>query len=131
MNKDQDWGVISQLEVEADTFTTLKAVCMIALTEHQAKGFSVKTDVSAPDQLEIVWTTGNDLRGSDFLCPITDAEELANMIWKWLSTPKRYQNCKKHDTDGDLKQGYKISMSNLSHWNVMFKVIPEYIIYGK
>ncbi len=131
MNKETDWGVVSNFVVEADTFISLKAACAIALTNHKAEGFSVTNHTSNPDQLEIVWSTGGECKGSKFLTPIDDPEELANIIWKWLTAKGRYDNSKRHDTDGDLEQGYKISMSGLSSWNVMFKVIPEYIVYGK
>jgi hypothetical protein len=129
LNKDKEWGVVSHLELHADTFSSLKAACTIGLSEHGAAvGWNV-IEHGGPPILCIHWSTEES--DNKFLSHISDPEDLANMVWKWLKEKGRYDQSKCYDTDGDLKQGYIVTMSNLPSWRVMFKVIPEYIVYGK
>lgn len=131
MNKEKDWGVVSHFALHADTLTSLKAACAIALTQHSAaKGWIVKEQSQTRiPQLFILWSGDKDIQ--KFLSPIDDPEELANIIWKWLRAEGTYNWSEHHDTDGDLEEGYIIENYECGGLYALFKVTPEYIIYGK
>lgn len=129
---DSDWGVIQKFELEADTYTALKAACMIALTDHStAYGWRVAQEIGQPPCLFITWTDKAP-ENNKFMVPIKDANALAKMIWDWLHDGNFmvYNNAERHDTDGDLKEGFSFTMGG-KHFSDMFFVKPEYIIYGK
>ncbi|MNK14345.1 hypothetical protein D3C87_324560 [compost metagenome] len=130
MNKQKEWGVVPHLEVHADTLTSLKAVCTIALTYHpSAKGWLVKEHSDGVPQLLIFWSEDSHMK--EFISEIDDAEELAQMIWKWLKVKGRYDKSEAYDTDGDLKEGFIATTEDMGNWRSMLKIIPEYIVYGK
>jgi len=135
-DKTKTHSVVTQLEVEADSYAALKSACAIALLQHQAEGFRVKEGSLGPDILEILWSvdrSNNPLSntGEKFISKISDPEELADMIFKWLRQPTRYSKCEEYDTDGDLGEGFILTTFDLSDWRVMFSIIPNYTIYGK
>lgn len=127
--KEKEWGVVQKFEIEADTFKSLVAACMIGLSEYRsATGYRVVKLKNDLPVLEILWTLPQ--KENEFLSEISDPVELAEQIYKWLNSKGIYDNAEQHDTDGDLERGFWAS-NHGSDWDVLLAVHPEYIIYGK
>ncbi|MGX0136318.1 hypothetical protein [Cupriavidus metallidurans] len=122
----QEWGVVQQFRLEADTFRALQAACVIALTEHsKATHFAVISDADGGNALALRWTEGQGAYPLPF--ELSTPEEVAGFIRSWLEKrglwPKQIPS-----TDGSVKKGYRFESRGFTD---LLTVKPMYIVYGK
>ena len=123
MNREVQWGVVSDFKLEADTDDALLAACAILLTEHNSISHWRSTKDS---ELELFWTDHPEAVRLPF--GISTPQELLNFIKRWLSKSATYG--KQPDTDGDVKKGYQVT-NKTTTWQCVGTVKAEWIIYGK
>lgn len=120
-----DWGVVQQFMLEADTFTSLKAACAIMLTDH-TKVVAYAIDPGTT-KLTLLWHK-EETEDAAVLMPfeLATSDDVADFIWKWLQRSAAYP--RQPNTDGSVKKGFRITHA-FSY--VVLHVEPVWIVYGK
>jgi hypothetical protein len=143
--RNRSWGVIQNLDVEADTEQAIKGAVMIALTENKrVTHFRVEdlTDLPLPyefgadhepnyagaNRLTLLWHPDKDT-DNELPFELTTPTEVTDFIVQWLEKKGKWPTLVP-DTDGSTEAGFRIENSWTPFYTVL-KVTPIWIVYGK
>lgn len=117
--KADDWGVLQEMVIEADTETALRAACQIAFTEHShgAESYEDRNGV-----LRLLWA---DAEGTKLPFKLTTPEAVYEFVSRWLEQAEYDES---PDTDGSTKKGFR---AEHDHGYVFLTIKPTWIVYGK
>lgn len=121
--EEREWGVVSELKVEADTHTSLLAAVTIAMT-HNGKVSHWALD---DDSLVLCWSGSK--RSNLLPTPLKDPEMVTLLIENWLKDSAIYPI--EPDTDGSVKKGYRVEIVRSYTDHIVCKVTPIWVIYSK
>lgn len=126
MKLDEKWGVVQALKIEADTFESLLAGCMVGCVAHaKVSHFKEVSDQDGGNSLHLYWTDHGDASRLPF--DLTGPTEVAAFGRQWLEKNAIYPT-ERPDTDGSTVAGFRIERR--SFYDVVV-VKPIWIVYGK
>jgi hypothetical protein len=123
---DQKWGVVQDLQVEADTFQALLGAMTVACVQEKKATHFEEVKEGDATSLMLQWSATPNSTKLAF--PLEGSQEMAQFIRQWLEKSGDWDGIEVPDTDGSTHKGFKIE--NGYHYTVV-KVTPIWTVYGK